>query len=246
MARVADLTESLTSLGIVIERVTTDNERLTVIADNQKRELEQAKRSESDGAQNVADLMAERAAFRTLESALTTSAAMPAGERDVALRERATISEVYKPVLSHFLSHSRQGMPRILLDIRETDTLRGYHSLAAISLICREELPLNVFVLTTGHPDEALAVNVFKFDTGIEILEWDPHTVCTDFSLYLVFAERWPQDSATAAARACSRITLLGLIFPGDTPTAADLLVMNGHDTAAIAEKVRGLLTCDA
>jgi hypothetical protein len=134
---------------------------------------------------------------------------------------------------------------RILLDIRETEVTRGYHVLAAATILCAQNYPLQLHALTTGHPEEALAARVLEFDRGVTIVEWNPSNGGTAFDLYVTFAEKWPQDAATDAASSCSRLTLMGLTFPDHVPARPGLVLVNGHDTAAFAETIRRLLRCD-
>jgi hypothetical protein len=136
--------------------------------------------------------------------------------------------------------------PRLLLDVRETSVWRGYHLLAAAALMTPYLGRCRLYALSTGHPEEQLAMDVFQFDSGRKLALWQPPKRRwwrrPVFDLYLMISDEWPKkDPLTKQARRGSKRFLLGLRCPG-APRPGKAMIVNGSDTRAYAAKVLELL----
>lgn len=135
--------------------------------------------------------------------------------------------------------------PKILLDLRETGVRRGYHLLAAATLMAPYLEGCRLYAISNDHPEEHIAMNVFRFDTGCELVSWKPvkrrFWPRPKFDLYLAICDDWPTDLLTRKLRRRCRLFLLGLQFPAIAQDS-EALVMNGNDTRAYAAKALELL----
>jgi hypothetical protein len=162
----------------------------------------------------------------------------------------------------------RPGWPRrrrsMLLDVREGDGRRGYHAMAALTLMAPHLGGVQLGALTSGHPDEGIALAVFRFDTGLDLPLWPVDGAANDgasapgrlgrrmwsvgadrgtsFDLYAIIADEWPDDAITAAAGRSARRTLLGLAGPAVAARASGILVVDGNDTRMFAARALSLL----
>lgn len=136
---------------------------------------------------------------------------------------------------------AREGAARaILLDVREANSHRGYHLMAAVTQIGARFAGCRLSALTSGNPDEAIALDVFRFDTGLDIAIWPavPEDLTGEpcFDLFATISDDWQDDALTAAARLRSRATLTGLCFKTDRAEAK--AAIDGNDTTAFAAAV--------
>jgi hypothetical protein len=129
---------------------------------------------------------------------------------------------------------------RLLVDVRDNGNLRGFHALASLYLIADELRPVELYRLGGNAPDENIACQAFSFDTGLKFHRiWRLILVDSKFDLYFSAANSFPEDSAFAAGRRTSRRTIVALMFSqGAAPPTIDALVVNGNDTAHVAQKV--------
>jgi len=130
--------------------------------------------------------------------------------------------------------------PRLLADVRETETLRGFHALAALSLIAGRLKPVRLYRLGGEEANEAIACQAFCFDTGLTLRRYRPLIArIQPFDLYLAAADVLPWDAASVAARRASRRTVAALMFGlrEFQPFFAGVVVP-GHDTSEIAARV--------
>lgn len=132
--------------------------------------------------------------------------------------------------------------PRILVDVRETETIRGYHALAAAEHIARNNRAIRWYFLTSDHPEERLAVTSTSFDLGIRFRDWRGAFAPKSFHLYLIVADVLPDDPATEKALGSARLVLAGLTFSKESPDRQGLVTASGHDTVALAAKATELL----
>jgi len=133
-----------------------------------------------------------------------------------------------------------RAAPRLLVDVRETESLRGFHALAALSLIAGRLKPVRLYRLGGEDANEAIACQAFCFDTGLTMRRYRPLLArLRPFDLYLAAADALPWDDASVAARRASRRTLAALMFGlrEFQPFFAGVVVP-GHDTGEIATRV--------
>lgn len=130
--------------------------------------------------------------------------------------------------------------PRLLVDVREADNLRGFHALAALYLVIDRLRWVPLFRLGGDRADERIACEAFSFDTGVELRE-SPSAKDSGqhFDVYLSAADTLPWDEASVAARRAARRTVAALMFGLHEfqPNFGGRIVV-GHDTAAIAAAV--------
>ena len=137
---------------------------------------------------------------------------------------------------------------RLLVDVREDANLRGFHVLASLYLIAERLRSVELYRLGGDAPNERIACRAFSFDTGLEFrrirrLIW----VNSKFDLYLSAANDFPEDAASIAACQTSRRTIVALMFGRhEEPPATNGIIVNGHDTAHIAQKVKEELRLSA
>lgn len=136
--------------------------------------------------------------------------------------------------------------PRVLVDARETDLLRGFHALAATECLLRAGTKADWHFLTEGDPDEQMAIASLRFDWAIAASSWDGRMAAEAFDLYVVVGDAVPTDPATEAAFRAARLTLAGLTAVSDLPARPAVLFMSGHDTAALAGMASSLLQAES
>jgi hypothetical protein len=130
--------------------------------------------------------------------------------------------------------------PRLLVDVRETDNLRGFHALAALYLIADRLRPVELSRLGGETADERMACEAFCFDTGLALRACHvPREGDARFDLYLAATDVFPWDDASVAARRGSRRAIAALMFGlrEFQPFFAGAVVL-GHDTAEVAARV--------
>ena len=132
--------------------------------------------------------------------------------------------------------------PRVLIDARETDLLRGFHALAAAECLLRAGAKAEWHFLTEGDAEERLAIDSLGFDWSITCSAWDGRSSTAPFDLYVLFGDTIPADPATEAALRAARLALVGLTGVSELPARPAVLFMSGHDTAALARMAMGLL----
>lgn len=128
----------------------------------------------------------------------------------------------------------------LLVDVRETDDLRGFHALAALYLMAGRVRPVELYRLGGETPDERIACEAFCFDTGLH-LSSGAGLIGSDhrFDVYLFAADVLPWDEISINARHASRRTVGALMFGlREFQPAFDGVVVVGHDTAGIAAAV--------
>ncbi|SOR28224.1 protein of unknown function [Methylorubrum extorquens] len=135
--------------------------------------------------------------------------------------------------------------PRVLVDARETDLLRGFHALAVTECLLRAGMKADWHFLTEGDPDEQLAIASLRFDWSIAVSSWDGRTATEDFDLYVIVGDAFPADPTTEAALQAARLTLAGLTSASELPVRPAVLCMLGHDTAALAGMAATLLRAE-
>jgi hypothetical protein len=132
------------------------------------------------------------------------------------------------------------GAPRLLVDVRETGNLRGFHALAALYLIADRLRPVELARIGGETADESIACQAFCFDTGLELHTARlPEGDDTRFDLYLSAADAFPWDETSVGARRVARRTIAALMFGlrEPQPSFAGAVVV-GHETAEIAARV--------
>jgi hypothetical protein len=140
------------------------------------------------------------------------------------------------------------GGPRLLVDVRETGNLRGFHALAALYLIADRLGAVELSRIGGETADERMACESFCFDTGLELRGC--HVSGGDdarFDVYLSAADAFPWDDASVAARGAARLTIAALMFGlrKFQPFFAGAVVL-GHDTAEVAARVAAELRLPA
>ncbi|HYF07066.1 MAG TPA: hypothetical protein VD970_05550 [Acetobacteraceae bacterium] len=132
--------------------------------------------------------------------------------------------------------------PTLLLDMRETDAIRGYHVTAVAFLLIPVLRRCRAFVLTSGHPDGELALNALRFDAGIRLPCWSrlPWLRPWRLDLYLAVMDHDARHLADEVAARCRpRRRILGLIGAAGTLPAG---IMDGNDTRAMADAASRML----
>ena len=139
------------------------------------------------------------------------------------------------------------GGPSLIVDVRETAAVRGFHALAAARLVLDAMPATPVVVLTNGTADERLALQVLTYDIGRPIAEWSPATA---IAAYLPLPARRRQGFAVGLAvlagdrtgwrgrllRRVAAVTVVGWMGHATRPSRAT--VVDGHDTRAVADAV--------
>jgi len=137
----------------------------------------------------------------------------------------------------------RRSRPlRLLVDVRETPTSRGFHALAVLNLIAAHLTDVTLFLLTTGDGDEMSAIEVFRADHGVTA------TILTEPGLDrlrfdLVFAVTEPAGAPASEPQFARRArrSLIGAVFQ-QIPPRRGAIVVDGHDTAAMARSLVRLI----
>lgn len=136
-------------------------------------------------------------------------------------------------------------MRRVLLDLRESDTLRGFHVAAAAMLMAPSLGTVACQAIGGAEGDERLALDLLAHDTQVN---FEPWTEGDAMDLLIVTAEQWPDDPLSARAIASSRTVLFGdasfrLRRGSDAPAVPPgVVTVDGHDTAALARRALELL----
>ncbi|QFR33493.1 hypothetical protein [Ancylobacter sp. TS-1] len=139
----------------------------------------------------------------------------------------------------------RRSRPlRLLVDVRETPTSRGFHALAVLNLIAAHLADVTLFLLTTGDGDEMSAIEVFRADHGVTAtILTEPELELDSLRFDLVFAVAEaagdPASEPQFAGRA--RRSLIGAMFQ-QIPPRHGMVVVDGHDTAAMARSLARLI----
>lgn len=96
--------------------------------------------------------------------------------------------------------------------------------------------------LTSGARDEELALDVLRFDHGLDVDVWDHDAAPEDSAVdvYVMIANRWVKDELSAAAIRQARRTVVGLIFPDKVPMRPRLTVTDGNDIVRVARRAVG------
>jgi hypothetical protein len=141
-----------------------------------------------------------------------------------------------------------KNAPRLLVDVRESETLRGFHALAALYLIADRLHPAELYRLGGATDDERMACEAFCFDTGVELRACRaPPVSDSPFDLYLSAADALPWDDVSVAARGAARRTVAALMFGlREFQPFFEGVVVVGHDTAEIAARVAAELALPA
>jgi hypothetical protein len=133
---------------------------------------------------------------------------------------------------------------RLLVDVRESPDLRGFHALAVplavLHIIADRLRSVGLYRLGGEDREEQIACEAFSFDTGLLLRKCELATKPVQhFDVYLSAANTFPWDEVSVAARGATRRTVAALMFGlrEFQPTFAGL-VIPGHDTVAIAEAV--------
>jgi hypothetical protein len=129
---------------------------------------------------------------------------------------------------------------RLLVDVRESLDLRGFHALAVLHLIADRIRTVELYGLGGEEPEERIACEAFGFDTGLLLRKPELATKPKRrFDVYLAAANTFPWDEVSVAARRAAHRTVAALMFGlREFQPAFAGLVIPGHDTAAIAEAV--------
>ena len=129
---------------------------------------------------------------------------------------------------------------RLLVDVRETGNMRGFHALAALYLIADRLGTVALYRLGGEASEESIACQAFCFDTGLQLHDWRlPAGDDARFDLYLSAADALPWDDASVAARRAARRTVAALMFGlGKFQPFFQGAVVVGHDTAEVAARV--------
>ena len=137
---------------------------------------------------------------------------------------------------------------RLLVDVRESLDLRGFHALAVLHLIADRIRTVEVYGLGGEEPDERIACEAFGFDTGLMLRKPELATKPERrFDVYLLAANTFPWDEVSVAARRAAHRTVAALMFGlREFQPAFAGLVVPGHDTAGIAEAVLSELRAPA
>lgn len=130
---------------------------------------------------------------------------------------------------------------RLLVDIRESSASRGFHALAALNLITDHLKDVQLYVLSTGDGDELSAIETFQADWGVPVAvlrEGERISQRIDLVFSVV-------DDANALSNSpridrIGRRTLLGVMFSSIKPRR-NVMVVDGHDTAAMARRLARL-----
>jgi hypothetical protein len=132
------------------------------------------------------------------------------------------------------------GARRLLVDVRETGNLRGFHALAALYLIADRLGAVELSRIGGETADERIACEAFCFDTGLELRGFRaPAGDDARFDLYLSAADALPWDDASVAARRAARRTIAALMFGlREFQPFFEGAVVVGHDTAEVAARV--------
>lgn len=133
-------------------------------------------------------------------------------------------------------------IPRVLVDIRETEIIRGYHAIAVTQLAVLSEPRTKWFCLTSGSQDEELAFQSLCFDTGLPMNLVTRLPMLRRFDLYTLIADRLPDDAVSLAAMRKSRATLAGLTFARAGGEVTKLVLADGNDTMGMAQQMLALL----
>lgn len=133
----------------------------------------------------------------------------------------------------------------MLVDVRENDTIRGFHMMAAIYLAADQLRGVELFRIGGVEATEAIACEALRFDTSLELRPWQPRRRnATPFDLYAVAATDRPTDGLSNSARRQAHVALLALMF-GKPDSGDGWKAFDGNDTAAIAERVLAALAAD-
>jgi hypothetical protein len=130
--------------------------------------------------------------------------------------------------------------PRLLVDVRETGVLRGFHVLATLYLIAERLHAVELARIGGETADERMACEAFCFDTGLKFHDdRAPDDDDASFDLYLAAADVLPWDETSVAARRRARRTIAALMFGlrEFQPFFAGAVVV-GHDIAEVAARV--------
>jgi hypothetical protein len=130
--------------------------------------------------------------------------------------------------------------PRLLVDVRESGNLRGFHALAALYLIADRLRAVELSRIGGEAVNERIACEAFCFDTGLELNSFRaPAGDRARFDLYLSAADALPWDGASVAARRAARQTIAAVMFGlREFQPFFDGAVVVGHDTAELAARV--------
>lgn len=124
--------------------------------------------------------------------------------------------------------------PRLLVDVRESRILRGFHIVAALHLAADGLREVAIFRVGGKESSEAIACTDFEFETGLRLQPLDDDK--DHFDLYALAASEPPTDSASISARARARKGLLALVF--QPRAVGGYAVIDGNDTSAIAGQI--------
>jgi hypothetical protein len=130
--------------------------------------------------------------------------------------------------------------PRLLVDVRETADLRGFHAIAVLHLLAERLREVEIYRLGGEKPDERIACDAFAFDTALRLHACRlPIDIEQPFDLYLSAANTLPWDETSVAARRAARRTVAALMFGlREFQPAFAGIVVSGHDTPMVAEAV--------
>jgi hypothetical protein len=133
--------------------------------------------------------------------------------------------------------------PRLLVDVREDDNLRGFHVLASLMLIAERLREVELYRLGGAAAEEAIACQAFAFDTGLTFRRlWRLPLKDTQFDLYVSAANVLPRDPKSLAGRRTARYSIVGLMFGRQDIFVGRTDIVDGANTAGIARAVAARL----
>jgi hypothetical protein len=128
---------------------------------------------------------------------------------------------------------------RLLVDLRETAKLRGFHLGSALRIAATELDGVDIWYLGGERPDERLAIHALAFDAGLRLRRWRRPVVASGprVDLYVAVAERIPRDKIALKARKAARRCLVGLLFSDPLPAPA-IEIVPANDIVVFAREI--------
>jgi hypothetical protein len=135
----------------------------------------------------------------------------------------------------------------VILDLRETADIRGFHLLAALAIAAPFLTKVKLHYIGGEAEEEMLAIQSWQFDSGCKLSRWSGEALPfgLQFDLYAIIAESIVTDSLFEKAREVSRQTIVGLTFPVFGLRFGPVVVP-ANDVSSFALDMRGLLTIDS
>ena len=140
----------------------------------------------------------------------------------------------------HNMDHKRH----VILDLRETATIRGFHLLSALKLASANLADLKLHYASNGTDNEMLAIQSCQFDSGLVLFRWwgEALPFGLQFDSYVAVAEGAIADPLCDRASDVSRKTVLGLTFPAAI-ALSNVVVIPANDISAFAHDLCSHLT---